>query len=233
MREAGELPRSVFDGAARDGEAHRLSAIGKRMVDLLLGVSAVLLLVPALLAIALVVRLTSSGPVFFRQERVGRDRRPFVMWKFRTMRHDNDDGVHRTFVAGLRNDVPSDHVDDRAIYKLTHDPRVTPVGRWLRRTSLDELPQLINVVRGSMSLVGPRPALPWEIELFEDLPRYVDRFRVKPGITGLWQVSGRGTLTIRQAVALDGRYVDSRSFALDVQILMRTIPAVLNGRGAF
>jgi lipopolysaccharide/colanic/teichoic acid biosynthesis glycosyltransferase len=233
VNEAGELPRSLLDSAARDRDAQRFSTLGKRVFDLVVGGLGLILLLPMLLALAVVIRVTSPGPAFFRQERVGRDRRSFVMWKLRTMQQDNDDDVHRSFVAGLRNDVPSDHIDDRAIYKLTHDPRVTPVGRWLRRTSLDELPQLINVVRGSMSLVGPRPALPWEIDLFEDLPRYVDRFHVKPGVTGLWQVSGRGTLTIRQAVALDARYADSRSFVLDLHILLRTIPAVLNGRGAF
>jgi len=136
-------------------------------------------------------------------------------------------------VAGLRKDIPSDRVDGQDIYKLTHDPRITPLGRWLRRLSVDELPQLINVLQGTMSLVGPRPALSWELELFGTLPRYRDRFTVKPGITGLWQVSGRGMLTMREAVALDAGYVERRSFGLDLLILLRTIPAVLGRRGAF
>lgn len=215
------------------GRSNRFYALGKRLIDVALGSMALLLLLPVFVVVCVLVLATSPGPALFRQTRAGRDLRPFVMWKFRTMYRDNDDVIHREFVAGLRDEIPSDHVDGEDIYKLTHDPRITPAGRWLRRLSLDELPQLINVVLGSMALVGPRPALPWEIELFRDLPRYPDRFHVKPGVTGLWQVSGRGTLTMREAVALDGQYVDTRSLGLDFMIMLRTIPAVLGGRGAF
>jgi lipopolysaccharide/colanic/teichoic acid biosynthesis glycosyltransferase len=190
-------------------------------------------LLPLFIVVAVLVRATSRGPAFFRQTRIGRDMRPFEMWKFRTMYEDSDDAIHREFVAGLREDIPSDRVDGQDIYKLTHDPRITPLGRWLRRLSVDELPQLINVLQGTMSLVGPRPALSWELELFGTLPRYRDRFTVKPGITGLWQVSGRGMLTMREAVALDAGYAERRSFGLDLMILLRTIPAVLGRRGAF
>ena len=213
--------------------ARPLRMVGKRTIDVALAASAILVLLPVFLIAAALVRATSRGPALFRQTRVGREMRPFAMWKFRTMYEDSDDAIHREFVAGLRRDIPSDRVDGQDIYKLTHDPRITPVGRWLRRLSIDELPQLINVLFGTMSLVGPRPALPWEIELFGTLPRYSDRFAVKPGITGLWQVSGRGMLTMREAVALDAEYVDLRSFGFDLRILLRTIPAVLGRRGAF
>jgi lipopolysaccharide/colanic/teichoic acid biosynthesis glycosyltransferase len=213
--------------------ARPIRMVGKRTVDVVLAASAMLVLLPVFLVATVLVRSTSRGPAFFRQTRIGRELRPFAMWKFRTMYEDSDDAIHREFVAGLRTDIPSDRVEGQDIYKLTHDPRITPVGRWLRRLSVDELPQLINVLHGTMSLVGPRPALSWELDLFGTLPRYPDRFTVKPGITGLWQVSGRGMLTMREAVALDAEYVDRRSFGLDLRILLRTIPAVLGRRGAF
>jgi lipopolysaccharide/colanic/teichoic acid biosynthesis glycosyltransferase len=236
MSDHHELARAsvaVGGSVAARLRARPLRMVGKRTIDVALAASAILVLLPVFLMAAALVRATSRGPAFFRQTRVGREMRRFAMWKFRTMYEDSDDAIHREFVAGLRKDIPSDRVDGQDIYKLTHDPRITPVGRWLRRLSIDELPQLINVLVGTMSLVGPRPALPWEIELFGTLPRYSDRFAVKPGITGLWQVSGRGMLTMREAVALDARYVDMRSFGLDLLILLRTIPAVLGRRGAF
>jgi lipopolysaccharide/colanic/teichoic acid biosynthesis glycosyltransferase len=236
MSDHHELARAsmaVGGSVAAGLRARPIRATGKRAVDALLATTAMLVLLPLFIVVAVLVRATSRGPAFFRQTRVGRDMRPFEMWKFRTMYEDSDDAIHREFVAGLREDIPSDRVDGQDIYKLTHDPRITPLGRWLRRLSLDELPQLINVLLGTMSLVGPRPALSWELELFGTLPRYRDRFTVKPGITGLWQVSGRGMLTMREAVALDAEYVERRSFGLDLLILLRTIPAVLGRRGAF
>jgi lipopolysaccharide/colanic/teichoic acid biosynthesis glycosyltransferase len=236
MSDHHELARAsmaVGGSLAAGIRARPIRATGKRAVDALLATTAMLVLLPLFIVVAVLVRATSRGPAFFRQTRIGRDMRPFEMWKFRTMYEDSDDAIHREFVAGLRKDIPSDRVDGQDIYKLTHDPRITPLGRWLRRLSVDELPQLINVLQGTMSLVGPRPALSWELELFGTLPRYRDRFTVKPGITGLWQVSGRGMLTMREAVALDAGYAERRSFGLDLLILLRTIPAVLGRRGAF
>jgi lipopolysaccharide/colanic/teichoic acid biosynthesis glycosyltransferase len=236
MSDHHELARAsvvVGGSVAARLRTRSMRTVGKRAVDVVLATAGMLVLLPLFLVAIVLVRATSRGPAFFRQTRVGREMRPFAMWKFRTMYEDSDDAIHREFVAGLRKDIPSDRVDGQDIYKLTHDPRITPVGRWLRRVSIDELPQLINVLLGTMSLVGPRPALPWEIELFGTLPRYSDRFAVKPGITGLWQVSGRGMLTMREAVGLDAEYVDMRSFGLDLLILLRTIPAVLGRRGAF
>src|SRR6266513_3695665 len=148
MSDHHELARAslVVGGSVAAGlRARPLRKIGKRTVDVVLASSAMLVLLPVFLVATVVVRATSRGPAFFRQTRIGREIRPFAMWKFRTMYENSDDAIHREFVAGLREDIPSDRVDGKDIYKLTHDPRITPVGRWLRRLSVDELPQLINV----------------------------------------------------------------------------------------
>jgi lipopolysaccharide/colanic/teichoic acid biosynthesis glycosyltransferase len=173
------------------------------------------------------VRLTSPGPALFRQERLGRDRRPFTMLKLRTMSVGNDDQIHRDYVTNLLSDDEPQACEGNGLFKLDNDPRVTRLGSWLRRTSLDELPQLFNVLSGEMSLVGPRPVLPWEAEMFRETERL--RFKVKPGITGLWQVRGRSKLSMRQALELDVEYVRTRSFWLDVIILLCTVPALLRG----
>jgi lipopolysaccharide/colanic/teichoic acid biosynthesis glycosyltransferase len=175
--------------------------------------------------IAAVVRTTSPGPALFRQTRVGYLERPFQMLKFRTMYVHCDDSVHRQYVTQmLRAKDPRQH-GAPAVFKLEHDARITAVGGFLRRTSLDELPQLINVLRGDMSLVGPRPAMPWEVALYK--PHHRERFQVKPGITGLWQVRGRSRLPWTQALELDVEYVRRRSLGLDIWILLLTLPAVL------
>jgi lipopolysaccharide/colanic/teichoic acid biosynthesis glycosyltransferase len=195
--------------------------------------AAVLFLAPVLLAIGVLVRCTSRGPALFRQERVGLGKQPFTMLKFRTMRHDCDDAVHRAYVTDMLTRADDARANGVAVYKLADDPRITPLGRTLRRASLDELPQLINVLRGEMSLVGPRPMLDWEVELLE--ARYDDRFAVKPGITGWWQVQERNNVTMRDAIELDLAYVQRRSLFLDLRILATTIPAVarsaMTGRG--
>lgn len=196
----------------------------KRAIDLVGALVLVVALSPVLLAAALAVRLSSPGPVLFRQDRVGRDGRTFVMLKLRTMYVDSVDALHRDYVSRLLTDevTPQD-----GLFKLTRDPRVTPVGAWLRRTSIDELPQLWNVLRGEMSLVGPRPALTWEVELFP--PWALRRFEVRPGISGLWQVSGRNRLTMPQGLELDVRYVDEQCLRNDLVIMLRTVGAVLGG----
>jgi lipopolysaccharide/colanic/teichoic acid biosynthesis glycosyltransferase len=163
--------------------------------------------------------------VLFRQTRIGHRQAPFTILKFRTMVPDSDDAAHRDFVAAqLRRTAGT----DRDL--ILDDARITPLGARLRRTSIDELPQLLNVLRGQMSLVGPRPCLPWEMSMFE--PGDQRRFEVKPGLTGLWQVSGRNDLSMREALDLDVEYVDRRSIRLDAWILLRTIPVVLGCRGA-
>jgi lipopolysaccharide/colanic/teichoic acid biosynthesis glycosyltransferase len=200
----------------------------KRGLDLVLASLALLVLSPLLAALWLAVRLSSPGPVVFRQERLGRGERPFTMLKFRSMTTGASDAIHRDYVSRmLTGDGPVETTN--GLYKLDGDPRITPLGGWLRRTSLDELPQLVNIVRGEMSLVGPRPVLAWEAELFS--PEARARFQTRPGLTGLWQVSGRNTLTMPQALALDVEYVRRQSLWLDLSILARTVPAQMR-RGA-
>jgi lipopolysaccharide/colanic/teichoic acid biosynthesis glycosyltransferase len=161
---------------------------------------------------------------------MGRNRRTFELCKFRTMYTGCPDDVHREYVRKLLTDDQPPDGGRPGVFKLENDDRITPLGRLLRRTSIDELPQLINVIRGDMSLVGPRPALPWEARLFDAV--FFRRFAVPPGLTGLWQVSGRNSLTMRQGLELDLEYVRRQSLALDLWILIKTIPVVLSTRGA-
>ena len=194
----------------------------KRAFDMLAGTLILLGCAPILLLIALAIKLDSPGPVFFPQARVGKDGRPFRMLKFRSMRQDAD-----RLLAELR-----DHNEASGpLFKMRNDPRVTRVGRILRRTSLDELPQLFNVLRGEMSLVGPRPPLPREVADYEDWQH--GRLRAIPGMTGLWQVSGRSDVPFHDMVRLDIHYIRNWSLALDLEIIIRTVPAVVGNRGAY
>jgi lipopolysaccharide/colanic/teichoic acid biosynthesis glycosyltransferase len=195
--------------------------------------SAVLLVVlaPLLGAIAIAIRLDSPGPVLFRQQRVGRDREPFTVNKFRTMHDGVPHDQHREFVLGLIAGEPPRPEAAGPYYKMIGDTRVTRLGRILRRSSLDELPQLWNVLRGEMSLVGPRPAIPYEVEQYP--PHWFARFAVKPGVTGLWQVNGRSDVTLEEMVRLDVEYARRRSLWLNFWILVRTVPAVVGARGAW
>ncbi|MBD3237788.1 MAG: exopolysaccharide biosynthesis polyprenyl glycosylphosphotransferase [Candidatus Eisenbacteria bacterium] len=204
----------------------------KRAFDLIAALCATLLLSPLMLAITVAVKLSSPGPVFHAQQRVGRDGRRFYMYKFRSMVASNDDARHRRYVASLVRDGDAAGVDEcgRPVYKILDDPRITAVGRLLRRMSLDELPQLFNVIRGEMSLVGPRPPLPFEYELYEPWQRV--RLDATPGMTGLWQVSGRSYLSFEEMVLLDLFYAANWSFLLDLKLIWRTIPEVFCARGA-
>jgi lipopolysaccharide/colanic/teichoic acid biosynthesis glycosyltransferase len=211
----------------RDGQPLMWEQVVGRTVDITGALGALLLLLPLLLAVSLWIRLDSPGPALFRQQRVGLDRRPFIAYKFRTMQVcDGDRGLRLLIEAELRGE---DTARDGST-KLDDDPRITGPGRFLRRTSLDELPQMINVLRGEMALVGPRPCLPWEAELFP--PEFADRFTVRPGLTGLWQISGRSTVGTLDMLKLDLAYVHSRRLALDLRILLSTIPVLLRGDGA-
>ena len=218
----------------------------KRGFDIV-GASVLLVVMsPVLLILALLVKLDSSGPVLYRQRRISSRRseraegshwelREFDFLKFRTMRPDGDTALHRRYIAAYISgdetamESESDR-DERGSYKLTGDPRITRVGRVLRKTSLDELPQLWNVVRGEMSLVGPRPPIVYEVEMYES--RHLRRLAAPLGITGLWQVSGRADLSFEEMVELDLEYIERRSLLFDIEILLRTIPAVLTRRGA-
>jgi lipopolysaccharide/colanic/teichoic acid biosynthesis glycosyltransferase len=210
--------------SAAQGPRHETA---KRVADIVISLAAISVLIPLLLLLWLLVRSTSKGPALFRLERLGRNKRPFTLLKLRTMYTDNDDRIHRDYVSGLLSSDGEATADANGLFKLDADPRVTPLGAWLRRSSLDELPQLINVLKGEMSLVGPRPMLAWEADMF-GLP-YQHRFDVKPGLTGLWQVSGRSRLSMRDALQLDVEYVARRSFMFDLAILFRTIPALFGG----
>ena len=212
---------------ARRRVVHRRRPIA-RVLDVVLAGAALVLAAPVMALVALLVVGSSRGPALFRQERLGQDRAPFVMYKFRTMYVGSDDRPHREFIAQLLAE-PALTASPGGVYKLAHDTRVTRVGRWLRETSLDELPQLFNVLKGEMALVGPRPVLAWEAALFG--PAHDARFDVPPGITGLWQCSGRNRLTMTQALDLDVEYVQRRSLRLDLEILARTVPGVLKRVG--
>jgi lipopolysaccharide/colanic/teichoic acid biosynthesis glycosyltransferase len=218
--------------SARPGTARlsRGQAAAKRALDVLVSLIAIIVLGPLLLLTWCLVRITSRGPGTFRQERLGLHKQPFTLLKFRTMHVNNDDRIHREYVAGLLSDDQPTTGGERGFYKLENDPRITPLGAWLRRTSLDELPQLFNVLKGEMSLVGPRPVLAWEAEMFP--APYHPRFEVKPGITGLWQVRGRSRLTYSEALELDIEYVRRCCFTLDLIILAGTVPALLRGDAA-
>ncbi|MEU9233454.1 sugar transferase [Streptomyces subrutilus] len=181
-----------------------------------------LLLSPFFLGIVLAIRFGSRGPAFYRQRRIGRDGVPFVMWKFRTMVLDAD--ARKAELAGHNE-------NDGLMFKMRRDPRVTRVGRLLRRTSMDELPQLINVLTGDMSLVGPRPPLPEEVAKYDEVE--LRRLTVRPGMTGLWQISGRSDLSWDETIQLDLQYVDNWSFTSDVDVMGRTLRAVVDGRGAY
>ncbi len=205
----------------------------KRLFDVTISALALVVLAPLMAAIAVAVRLDSPGPILYRQERVGENGRPFVMLKFRSMRVDADPALHMAHVAkliggNLRLNEPGNGSGETL--KMRNDPRITRVGRVLRKLSLDELPQLVNVLRGEMSLVGPRPPLPYEVALYRDWHRR--RLEALPGITGLWQVEARNRVSFDEMVRLDLRYIEEQSFWLDLKILARTPLAVLSGRGA-
>jgi lipopolysaccharide/colanic/teichoic acid biosynthesis glycosyltransferase len=219
----------------------------KRVMDLSMAILAHIALLPMLLCIAMLIKLDSPGPVLFVQKRVGARRRTkgahswwepytFDFYKFRTMRPHVDHDVHRRFmkayIAGDEEMMRALQPDPKAAtaFKLTGDSRITRVGRFLRKTSLDELPQLWNVIKGDMSLVGPRPPIAYEVEMYS--PEHLQRLTTVPGITGLWQVSGRSELSFDDAVRMDLQYIEQQSIWLDVQIMLRTVSAVISGRGA-
>ncbi len=203
---------------------------GKRVFDVAVASVCLLVFLPLLLLAGIVTRWTTPGKALFRQVRLGQYGRPFVLYKFRTMYDGCSDEPHRKYVRELLTQDQPPVGGAAGLYKLEDDSRVTRVGGVLRRTSLDELPQLLNVIRGEMSLVGPRPPLLWEAEMFDAAGRR--RFLVQPGLTGLWQVSGRNRLTMRQGLELDLEYVDKQSFMLDLAILAKTVPVVLTTAGA-
>lgn len=204
--------------------------IAKRALDLVVGSLALVVLSPLMLVLAIMVRIDSPGPALFRQTRIGLNGQPFTMIKFRTMQHGNDASQHREYYRALiEGTAESRESGDGEKVFLLDDPRVTRTGAWLRKMSLDELPNLFNVLGGSMSLVGPRPPIDYEVDMYDT--RSKGKLAAKPGMTGLAQVSGRGTLTFDEIIDLDLEYIEKRSFFFDVGLLLRTVPAVLRRRG--
>ena len=228
------LPQHSRDVSVLPGPRHALTAVlarvprrsARQLIESAAAIALMLVFAPLLIVTALAIKLTSRGPVLFRQERVGLRRQPFTIFKFRTMYVDNDDSDHRRLMREqLTAEEPPDG-GEAGIYKIANDPRVTPIGRFLRQFSIDELPQLLNVVRGEMSLVGPRPYVPWEADLFP--PTVERRFGVRPGMTGLWQVSGRSSVDYRTALEIDVHYAIHKSLWLDLRILARTAVVIFD-----
>ena len=205
----------------------------KRPLDLVASATLLLASIPLWVIIALLIKLDSRGPVFYTQEAIGRGGEPFRLYKFRTMRTDADNQRHRAYVADFVRESSAQRQDggERKVYKMVDDDRVTRVGRWLRRLSVDELPQLLNVLRGEMSVVGPRPPLPYESALYDDWAR--QRLAVQPGITGLYQVTVRSEASFREMVEVDLEYIRRRSLWLDLGIMARTAPVMLLGKGGY
>lgn len=225
--------QDILARMAKKTSAHRI----KRAIDIIGSLFALLFFSPLFLIIAVVVKSSSDGPVFFKQERVGLLGKRFMFLKFRSMYNDNDPTIHKEFVRNLICGVPNrtggrKGAKQGCAYKITRDPRVTPVGDILRKTSLDELPQFFNVLRGDMSLVGPRPPIPYECADY-DIWHRGRVLEAKPGITGLWQVKGRSRTTFDEMVRMDIRYIRNWSIWLDIKIILQTPMAIITGRGAY
>jgi lipopolysaccharide/colanic/teichoic acid biosynthesis glycosyltransferase len=209
----------------------RTGTFATRVLDVVVAATVLLLALPLLLLIAVLIRLDSHGAPVFRQRRLGRGKREFTLHKLRTMSANADQNKHRSYVEALIEGEGEAVCDEngKTLYKLAVDDRITRIGRWLRKTSLDELPQLWDVLRGHMSLVGPRPVLAYEADCFPSW--YDERFSVKPGLTGLWQVSGRNERTYEEMIELDIDYARSKSLWLDITILMKTVRLVCGRQG--
>jgi lipopolysaccharide/colanic/teichoic acid biosynthesis glycosyltransferase len=225
---------TLYPDLEKRQKSNRLGRATKRLIDVLGSLSLLVMLSPVLFIIAAAVKLTSRGPVLFRQKRIGEHGTPFTFLKFRSMFINNDASEHREYVRQLiagQAEKKAANGNGGGVFKLTNDPRITPVGRILRRSSLDELPQLVNVLRGEMSLVGPRPPVPYEVEAYATWHRR-RLLEAKPGITGLWQVYGRSRVEFDDMVRLDLRYARDCSPLLDLKILLQTPRAVMGGDGA-
>lgn len=225
---------ALYPDLSKDAATKQPLLILKRTIDIVVGLFMSILCLPLCALIAIAIKATSKGPVLFRQMRVGQHGRQFMFLKFRSMYVDNDHNIHREYVTKLINKETAEDAMRKpgAVFKLTGDKRITPIGRFLRKTSLDELPQFLNVLRGEMSLVGPRPPIPYELAAYQTWHRR-RLLEVKPGITGLWQVMGRSSVNFDAMVRLDLKYATSWSPWLDFKILLRTPLAVIRGSGAY
>lgn len=228
-----EILIELYNEAAEKAAAKKNILVVKRAVDILGSLFALILFSPFFILLPILIKLTSKGPVLFKQERVGMDGKPFQFWKFRSMKVNNDDKIHKEFVSKLiKGEIEAKEGEEAdAVYKIKDDPRVTKIGKFIRKTSLDELPQFYNVLLGDMSLVGPRPPIAYEVEQYDIWhTRRVISF--KPGITGFWQVEGRSSTTFDEMVRMDLRYIKNWSPWLDIKLLLKTPLAVFKTRGA-
>jgi lipopolysaccharide/colanic/teichoic acid biosynthesis glycosyltransferase len=221
MTTAADARAHAYVGAGKRGRAV------KRAFDIAASLAALFVLSPLLVLIAVAVKLDSRGPVLFRQQRLGKDLRTFNMWKFRSMRHEAGDELHR---EAVRRTAES-HRREIGTFKSLDDPRVTRFGRFIRAWNLDELPNLVNILRGEMSVVGPRPALDYELPYYKDW--YYRRFAVKPGLTGLWQVKRADAEDFDEMIRMDVEYVEEMGFWLDLRLILTTVPSIIRERGAF
>jgi lipopolysaccharide/colanic/teichoic acid biosynthesis glycosyltransferase len=247
MRQISEFKiqsRIVFPFMEKLVENRSLYFLFKRLLDVIGAGIALMVLLPFLLLIAILIRLDSAGPVIFSQKRVGTERlkvngewtwrkKTFTCYKFRTMHHKCDPALHQAYIKAQINHDEQQQAKiqkgDTTVKKLCHDPRVTRIGRYLRRSSMDELPQFWNILTGEMSLVGPRPAIPYEVDMYK--PWYSQRLNAKPGLTGLWQISGRSSLSYEEMVELDIQYIQQQSLGLDLRILFNTPLVILSRKG--
>jgi lipopolysaccharide/colanic/teichoic acid biosynthesis glycosyltransferase len=215
------------------GTQERIYPLIKRLFDLVVSLVTFILLSPLLILISVVIKLDSPGPSLFRQTRIGKGGKPFTCYKFRTMVDNADQTIYEQFIKEVMHNEPNSDKDSKDVpFRMKigwKDSRITRIGRFLRVTSIDELPQLFNVLKGEMSIVGPRPEVPLAVEGYTEYERR--RLEVLPGITGLWQISGRSNLTVRQMFVLDVSYVDHRSLWLDLKIFLKTIPVVIARKG--
>ncbi|HTP66827.1 MAG TPA: sugar transferase [Geobacteraceae bacterium] len=232
---AGLANKMFYPDISRERKGKRAALFVKRIIDIMGSIFCMFLYSPFFLTIPVLIKLTSPGPVLFRQERVGLFGQKFIFLKFRSMHVNNNDSLHREFVRQLitgNKGREAEGSGEDALYKIKDDPRVTPLGKILRKTSLDEIPQFLNVLKGEMSLVGPRPAIQYELEDYDIWHRH-RLLHVKPGITGLWQVMGRSSTNFDEMVRLDLKYIREWSPWLDLKILLMTPMAVLRGKGAY
>ena len=231
----GPTDSALYPDLKQTNDPKRAARIVKRSIDIAGSLFALILSSPLLIVVAVIIKFSSKGPILFRQERVGQHGRRFLFLKFRSMYYSNDHSIHKEYVKRLiagAKDAEPENGRPPEVYKLTNDPRITPFGRFLRKTSIDEIPQFLNVLAGSMSLVGPRPPIPYEFEAYEMWHRQ-RLVAVKPGITGQWQVGGRSRTTFDEMVRMDLNYSSSWTVWGDIKILSQTPRAVLSGVGAY
>ncbi|VAX34010.1 Undecaprenyl-phosphate galactosephosphotransferase, partial [hydrothermal vent metagenome] len=235
VKQKAEADMELYPDLEKRDESKRPALFLKRTTDIIGGLLGILLFSPFFIILPLLVKFTSEGPVFFRQERVGRYGKKFTFLKFRSMHINSDPAIHKEYTRKLisgQQDAKGADGEGNCSYKIKDDPRVTPIGRFLRKSSMDELPQFFNVLKGEMSLVGPRPPIPYELESY-DIWHRRRLLEIKPGITGIWQVHGRSSTTFDEMVRMDIKYIREWSIWMDIKLLLKTPWVILTGKGAY